>query len=276
MAKKNTNTKRIIYPTIEQAAEYATDDNWKDYLKRFARGRGTRGVIMENDIIMFTNKQGEEFKYRLSPEPLEMYKQLVGFFTKHANMKKDKKRQRSRSRSLSPSIKKQTKNSASSSTIKKKQKDPWKSIKKKHLKTGLIYVYIDNLIKTHGLEQMGQRQLNHVLYTAELKGILHLCVEMKGGQISDIRCIKFDEEKQKFYIDSNVLSPKELKLLNSKSIIQIAPPSDPLKAIYPSKQLDPQKILDEQKVRRVKRETNNVVHSGAVLADENINPTDAS
>lgn len=269
MPKGNTNSKRVIYPSIEEAAKFADDEYWKDYLKRFARGRITRGVIMENDIIMFTNKQGSEFRYRLSTDPEKMYKELIAFFTTHTKIK-DKKRQRSRSRSLSPSIKKEPKSPSNTNATNKKSKDPWKSIKKKHLKTGLICMYIDHLVKTYGLEYSGHVQLRHALYTADLKGILQLCIEMKDGLISNIRCLKYDEDKQLFYVDMTVLTQKELKIINSKSVIQIAPPANPLKSIYPNKQLDPEKVLQEQKARKHKQETNNVVHSAADLANENI------
>lgn len=278
MPKGNANSKRVLYPAVEEATKFATDEHWKDYLKRFARGRITRGVVMENDMITFVNKQGEMSRYRLSSDPKEMYKELIAFFTKYAKIKKDKRRQRSRSRSLSPSVKKEIKSptNKTATSSKKKEKDPWKSIKKKHLKTGLLYVYMDHLIKTHNLEISGQMQLKHVLYTAELKGILQLCVEMKNNLISNIRCLKYDKKEHKFYLDMSVLTQKELKIVNSKSIIQLAPPTNPLKRIYPNKQLDPEKILLEQKARKHKRDTNNIVRSAADLANENINPGDAA
>lgn len=265
MPKKPTNGRRVHHPIIEAAAEVASDKWWQDYLYKHARGL-PRGVYMENYIISFKKKQDDEgIHYKVSTDPAKAYEELKAFFSTHLNASPNVKKRVVRSRSASPPSTTIAGRSPSPNSRKKKVVNPWRIIKKKHLKVGLIHQYKDRLIKQYGLEKDKIDNLNNILYIAELRGMLQESVEMENGHISNIICIKYSDGE--FILDEDSLTQKQLNMLYNKSIMQIAPPPDPLKKVYPSKQQQPDAICQAVLDKGKRRVASNKVHLASVLTN---------
>lgn len=266
MPKKATNGRRVHYAIIEAAAEVASDKWWQDYLYKHAKGL-PRGVYMENYIITFKKKQDDEgIHYKISSDPTKAYEELKAFFSTHLNASPNVKKRTVRSRSASPHTPSVTNGrSPSPNTRKKKVVNPWRMIKKKHTKVGLIDQYKDRMVKQLGLEKEKIDKLNNILYIAEVRGILHESVEMKDGHVSNIKCIKYSNGE--FILDEDSLTQKQLNMLHNKTVMQIAPPPDPIKKVYPSKQQQPDTICQAVLDKGKRRVASNKVHLGSVLTN---------
>lgn len=266
MPKNNTNGRKIHHPVVEAAAEVASDKWWQDYLYKHCKDL-PRGVYMENNVITFKKKRDDEgIHYKISTDPLKAYEELKAFFSTHLNASPNIKKKTVRSRSVSPKAR-----SPSPNSRKKKPTNPWRTIKKKHLKVGLIYQYKDRLIKKYGLEKEKIDKLSNVLYIAELGGMLQETVEMENGHVSNITCIKY--EGGEFVLDEESLTQKQLNALYNKTVMQIAPPPDPIRKVYPSKQQQPDAICKAVMDKGKRRVVSNKVHLGSVLTNADAQDT---
>jgi hypothetical protein len=235
---------RSAHPLLEQVADVATDEWWKNYLLDCSRRQLPKGVTLNGTIISYSY-MGATSHYELSPAPEQAYRELCSFFALHLKVAptREEGTRREETSSSSAAAAEEAGRAAAGSQGRKSTVrrviDGWQGVKSKNKRTALLSRFIEMYQIDHNLDAAQCRTLSKVLYMAELRDVLDASVRMEDGLIASISCVEFDGKT--FSLSARPApTPADL----ARRIVRVPPPPSSRYRGYPPKQLDPDAFIE--------------------------------
>lgn len=262
-------TRKGTYPLLKQIADVATDDWWRARLQDYSEGSLPRGVVLNGMVISYVHG-GTEAHYELSCDLPSAYRELCAFFGHHAKVAPAQTPEMAMETAKAEAIKMEATRIASeacngsrrtgtrkqSSSRARKAPNGWASSKSRNKRHALLGLFVQMVANEYHLDHTQRMQLKQALFSADLDGALAENVVMDGGYVVSVTCIEYDGESFKYIRNPNRVKPP----------IRIAPPSNPIYASYPAKQLDPDTVIETHLVNLRKKRSSTVVKKASTLA----------
>ena len=191
-ANTSTNTKKVVHPIFEQAAQLAEDPFWKAELENAARGKFPRGFMYRDGIISY--KKGNKIFPEKVPQEnaLLALHSTVRFFQEKGKMrsKKDKEEEERIKREKEENYVQRI--------------ESWKDIRKETVKEQYLNDYVDRVCDEHDLDEESRKTLLSLLHFGLSLGYIKsddIVLNDNGTRIDNIASVRFIDEETGFSLD---------------------------------------------------------------------------
>jgi hypothetical protein len=209
----STNTKKVIHPIFEQAAQLAEDPFWKAEMENAARGRFPRGFMYRDGIISY--KKGN----KIFPEKVPQENALFALHTTVRFFQEKGKIRSKRDKEKEERIKREKEENH----VQRIQS--WKDIRKETVKEQYLNDYVDRVCDEHDLDDESRKRLLSLLHFGLSLGYLKnddIALNENGTRIENIAPLRFVDEETGFSLDVDEKSKPKAK---TETISELVDPS---------------------------------------------------
>lgn len=201
-SKSTKKEKPVLYPVFERCSQISDDSYWQTIFSDCARGKFPRYFYYQNGLI--TWRKGNKIdRVLVSEDPTtddiyDVYNISTDFFRAKAGMYSvaDKERMKKEEERL---------------LSEKKCKDfIWSNINKKKVKDLLITDYVASLSRDYNLSETEKTDLITTIKSGFLLKYFKN-VEMEDGRITDIEGLVWNDDKERFEIETRYKKKKSFK-----------------------------------------------------------------
>lgn len=190
----NSNTKKVIHPIFEQAAQLTEDPFWKAELENAARGKFPRGFMYRDGIISY--KKGN----KIFPEKVPQENALLALHSTVRFFQEKGKIRSKRDKEEEERIKREKEENC----VQRIQS--WKDIRKETVKEQYLNDYVDRVCDEHDLDDESRKSLLSLLHFGLSLGYIKnddIVLNENGTCIEDIAPVRFVDEQTGFSLDIN-------------------------------------------------------------------------
>lgn len=196
----------VIDHLFDEYSKNTDDPFWENLLKNCSYGKMPQGTFFRKNVLTF-RRGTQSFSEEIDPDPATGAIQCIGFFRKHCDLKSEK-----------DVTKINIRIERSNRCIKKISQMTWKQIKDIKTKKALILDYIYKLKHERDLSTDQLNDLKTKVKMGMSLGLFsHDNIIFDKGVIIDIVGLKWDFNKEEFYIDKSLT--KEYKAPRTKNLM---------------------------------------------------------